>query len=87
MSTLYEVVEYGFLYEDAPTDEDIESLILSAVRKRQYALNIYWRDNLMEIDYQPARKHFQGTGWFANVNADFVAKELNGKINRDGLII
>lgn len=87
MSTLYEIAEYGFLYEDAPSDEDIERLILSAVDRRQYAIDIYWRDQLMTVDYQPARKHFQGRGWFERVNADFVAKILNGKINRGELIL
>ena len=87
MSTLYKITEYGFLYEDAPSDEDIERLILSAVKRHEYALDIYWRDQLMTVDYQPARKYFQGRGWFSGVNVDFIAKGLNVKINRGELTL
>ena len=79
MSTLYAVVGFAF-HNLAPTEEQIEACILNAVRKNQFAIDLHWEGNTMSVDYHPARKYFQGSGWFDNVNADFVAKRLTNKI-------
>ena len=86
MSTMYEVTSFAF-HNQAPTEEQVTACILNAVRQDQFAIDIHWDGNTMTVDYHPARKYFQGRGWFDNVNADFVAKILTGKINRGELIL
>ena len=86
MSTMYEVTSFAF-HNRAPSEEQIEACILNAVRQSQFAIDIHWDGELMTVDYHPARRYFQGRGWFDNVNADFVAKILNGKIKRGELIL
>jgi len=86
MSTLYEITSFAF-HNGAPSEEQIEACILNAVRQEQFAIDIHWNEELMTVDYHPARKHFQGRGWIDRTNADFVAKIMNGKIRRGELTL
>jgi len=83
---MYEITTFAF-HNGAPSEEQIEACILNAVRQSQFAIDIHWDGELMTVDYHPARKHFQGRGWFDNVNADFVSKRLNVKIKHGELTL
>lgn len=86
MSTVYEVTQFNF-HNDAPSEEVVEACILNAVRQHQYAVDVHWDNQTIELDYHPCRKVFRGRGWFERVHGDFVAKILNGKIRRGEISI
>ena len=86
MSTMYSITTFAF-HNRAPSEEQVEACILNAVKQEQFAIDIHWDGKLIRVDYHPARKYFQGRGWFENVNVDFLAKRLNGKIRRGELTL
>lgn len=86
MSTMYDVTTFQF-HNDAPSEEQVEACILNAVRQGQYSIDVHWDGRVIELDYHPYRKYFHGKGWIKNVCGDFVAKFLNGKIERGEVVL
>lgn len=86
MSTMYEVTTFEF-HNRKPSETQIVACIKNAIKQGQFALDIQWGENCLTFDYQPARKHFDGRGWIKNMSGDFIAKKLNGKINRGELTL
>ena len=86
MSTMYEVTTFEF-HNRKPSKAQIVACVKNAIKSQQYAMDICWGENCITIDYQPARKHFEGRGWIKNHGGDFIAEELNNKIQSGELAL